>query len=135
MEAKDLLAGMIRRPLYVVQSFPKEGATAPQGESLFLEHLQHLIAWEKSGKLFAAGPYLQNGQITPRSMYILRAESLEEARALTAEEPMHKNGVRDFTVEEWVLNEGRVNVSIDFSTQRGGLDEPLDRTSDEAAGN
>lgn len=124
MEARDLLAGMLGRTLYVVHSEPAPAADAADGASLFDAHLRHLIDWEQRGVLFAAGPYLKDGEVSSRAMYILRAAGLEEATALAAEEPLHKQGVRTFTIDEWVLNEGRISMTVDFSTQRGGLDGP-----------
>lgn len=123
MEATELLAGMIRRTLYVIHSEPNPDAPEGSGADLFPVHLQHIINWEQQGVLFAAGPIIENGAVTPRAMYILRAESLEAAIALAAEEPLHRHGVRSFKAEEWLLSEGRIGLSIDFSTQRGGLDE------------
>lgn len=124
MEATELLAGLLRRTLYVVHSRLVAGAEPKRGATHFEEHLRHLIDWEQRGILFAAGPFLEDGKVTARAMYILRAGSLHEAHSIAAEEPLHKRGIREYTVDEWVLNEGRVSLTIDFSTQRGGLDGP-----------
>ena len=126
MEAKELLAGMLGRTLYVVHSGPIDGVE--DDGTYFLDHVRHLVEWEQQGVLFAAGPFRRDGQVTMRSMYILRADSLAHAAALAAEEPLHKHGVRGFTVDEWTLNQGRIGLSLDFSSQRGGLDgEPQSR--------
>lgn len=127
MDARELLAGMIGRTLFVVHSEPAPDADPERGAALFEDHLRHIIEWEQSGVLFAAGPYRKDGKVTPRALYILRADSVEEATAIAAEEPLHKHGIRSFTVDEWVLNQGRVGVTIDFSTQRAGLDGPYQR--------
>jgi hypothetical protein len=55
-------------------------------------------------------------------MMIIRAEDLAEARRIAQEEPLHKLGLRSFTIEEWQLNQGHISVQIDFSDQKGGLD-------------
>lgn len=124
MEAKELLTGMLRRTLYVVHSEPADGVSPESGAAHFDAHLRHLIEWERQGVLFGGGPILADGAVTPRAMYILRADSLDDARRIAADEPMHRAGVRTFTIDEWLLNEGRVSVTIDFSTQRAGLDGP-----------
>ncbi|WP_208710787.1 YciI family protein [Sinomonas sp. R1AF57] len=122
MEAKHMLSGTLGRTLYVVHSEPAEGVDPAAGVAYLEEHLRRLTEWERNGVLFAAGPYKREGKPTPRALYILRAASLAEATRLAAEEPLHKHGVRVFTIDEWALNQGRINVSLDFSTQRGGLD-------------
>ncbi|MDR7083258.1 uncharacterized protein YciI [Arthrobacter ginsengisoli] len=124
MEATELLAGMLRRTLFVIYSGPVAGVEPERGAAHFAEHLRHLMNWEQQGILFAAGPFLENGKATARAMYILRAGSLDEARSIASDEPLHRHGIREFTVDEWVLNQGRVSLTIDFSTQRGGLDGP-----------
>jgi uncharacterized protein YciI len=72
---------------------------------------------EKSEVLLASGPFLEAGQVGLRAMMIIHAEDLADQ-----EEPLHKLGLRSFTIEEWQLNQGRISVQIDFSDQKGGLD-------------
>ena len=121
-EVGRLVGPMLKRRLYVCLSEPV-GPPEQEAELAVLpEHLRHLVAWEQSGVLFAAGPFLEDGEPGRRALYIVRAGSADEARALMNEEPYHKRGMRRFTVEEWSLNEGRVTLHVDFSSQRGGLD-------------
>lgn len=121
-EVGQLIGPMLQRRLFVCLS---EGAGAPDEATegaVLAEHLRHVIGWERSGVLFSGGPFLEAGVPGRRSMYILRVDSAEEAHALLAEEPLHKRGLRTSTVHEWSLNEGRITVHVDFSTQQGGLD-------------
>ena len=119
-EIGQLVAPMLGRTLFVCLSEP----AGPPDEELPLlpEHLRYLIGLEQQGVLFAAGPFMEGGHPGQRAMYIVRAESEEAARAIVSEEPFHKRGMRTFTLHEWALNEGRVSVQIDFSSQRAGLD-------------
>ena len=48
-------------------------------------------------------------------MVIIRANSLSEAKQIAATDPMHKSGARSFTVRPWLLNEGTINLSINYS--------------------
>ena len=48
-------------------------------------------------------------------MVIIRASSLTEAREIAATDPMHKSGARSFEVRPWLLNEGTINLSINYS--------------------
>jgi hypothetical protein len=49
-------------------------------------------------------------------LIIYRAESLEAARALAENAPMHKTGARSFTLRRWMVNEGSFTVSVELST-------------------
>lgn len=123
-EARQLIGPMLQRRLFVVLTDAADPAPDPGAElALLPEHLRHIVEWERRGLLFGAGPFVDaNGHPGERSMFVLRAGSAQEVEALLAEEPYHKHGMKASTVHEWSLNEGRVSVSIDFSTQRGGLD-------------
>ena len=48
---------------------------------------------------------------------VLRAGSFEEAEAIAKEDPLHKAGLRTFTLQKWRVNEGRITVTVDFSDQ------------------
>ena len=48
-------------------------------------------------------------------MVIIRAGSLAEARAIAAEDPMHKSGARSFVVRPWLMNEGTLTIKITYS--------------------
>ena len=115
-----LVAPLLHRTLFVCLSEP----VAPPDEILphIPDHLRHLVAMEKSGVLLASGPFIEAGQVGLRSMMIIRAKDLAEARRIVGEETLHKLGLRRFTIEEWQLNQGRISVQIDFSDQKGGLD-------------
>jgi uncharacterized protein YciI len=119
-EIGQLVGPSLQRRLFVCMT---EAAGPPEAEFPVLpEHLRHLMGWERDGVLFGSGPFMEDGRPGQRAMYILRAESREEAEALVAEEPLVKRGLRTSTMHEWSLNQGRVSVQLDFSSQRGGLD-------------
>ena len=120
-EEIGLLVGpMLKRRMFVALSEP---AGPPEAElPLLPEHLRHLIGLEQQGALFAGGPFLEGGEPGQRAMYIIRAGSEAEARAIMAEEPYHKRGMRTFTVHEWSLNQGRITLQVDFSSQKAGVD-------------
>jgi len=48
-------------------------------------------------------------------MVIIRANSLVEAREIAGSDPMHSSGARSFTVRPWLLNEGTLNIKLDYS--------------------
>ena len=36
-------------------------------------------------------------------------------KKIAATDPMHKSGARSFTVRPWLLNEGTINLAINYS--------------------
>lgn len=119
-EIGQLTGPMLKRRLFVCLSEPAGPAEAEV--PVLPEHLRYLIGLEQQGVLFAAGPFIEGGRPGQRAMYVVRADSAEAARAIVSEEPFHRRGMRTFTLHEWSLNEGRVTLNVDFSSQRGGLD-------------
>ncbi len=71
------------------------------------QHLKNHLAFTKilaeKGLLPISGPFFtEDGKNTGNGFYVLRVDSLSEARAITAEDPLHKSGVRSYTVEPWL---------------------------------
>ena len=50
-------------------------------------------------------------------MIIIRARDEAEARRIADSDPTHSSGVRQYELYSWSLNEGRINVTLDFSDQ------------------
>ena len=110
---------MLDRTLYVAYS-RLVGDKSALGPHLSA-HLEFLIALEQDGILFASGPFQSEGQITGEGMTILRAGSLADARAILEKDPFVVAGVRRFELQEWLLKEGNIQVSIFASQTRGVL--------------
>ena len=49
-------------------------------------------------------------------MVIIRANSINHAKEIANSDPMHSSGARSFIVRPWLLNEGNIEVSLDYST-------------------
>ena len=111
-----LTARFLGREMYLVVTRPvrSPGIT----DAMLAAHLAHQVALEKRGLMFAAGPLYPRGSELPEAgMFILRAASFEEAAALADEDPLHKAGLRTYTLQKWRLNEGRMQITFDFSDQ------------------
>ncbi|MCV0429183.1 MAG: YciI family protein [Roseibium sp.] len=108
--------GALALELYLVNSVPS-GPDADLPGTL-PDHLEYQAKLEKEGKLVFAGPVsdFSGEDINGEGMIIYRASSLEDARALAAEDPMHKKGVRSFTIRRWLINEGSFNISFGLSS-------------------
>lgn len=107
--AENLLARMLGKKLFVVISKAREGA---QLGPVLHEHLEFMIGLEKRGALFASGPL--SG--TPGDgLSILRAASMDEARAIAERDPFVVKGLRTFDLREWTVMEGSIGLTINCS--------------------
>ncbi len=61
-------------------------------EKLMSEHFQYLQKLQKEGKLYLAGPIIDEG--SPFGIYIFKADSLNEARNIMENDPSIKGGVQ-----------------------------------------
>lgn len=114
--------GALAYQLFIVNSV----AAAPpeRMQEILPRHLAYQKQMEAAGKLFLAGPVSDEAgtQMSGGGLIIYRAEDIEEARALAADDPMHKEGGRSFTVRAWLINEGALNFQLRLSEQRGGIE-------------
>lgn len=113
---------MLKKQFYVVFSRPTNGI-GPVMENL-PAHLEHQCKIERDGILVAAGPQWTDDEKywDGDGMFVIRASSMEHAREIAASDPMHQHGTRSFTVRPWLVNEGSLNLRIEFSTGRVTLD-------------
>ena len=107
---------MLNKDLYVVFTKPTNGMI-PVMENLE-DHLKFQVSLEKQGIMFGAGPFWEDNEIdwNGEGMVIIRANSIEHAKEIVSSDPMHKSGARSFTVRPWLLNEGNIEISLDYST-------------------
>jgi uncharacterized protein YciI len=114
--------GMLQKDLYVVFTTPTNGL-GPVMENI-KPHLDFQMDLERRGIMFGAGPFWADDEHTwnGEGMVIIRAGSLAEAKAIAAEDPMHKSGARSFTVRPWLLNEGTMTIKITYSNGSRHID-------------
>jgi uncharacterized protein YciI len=113
-KANELYTHMLQKRFYVILTT----AIKPMSEmaALLPEHLTYTIGLEKKGVLFASGPFSASDQVTPGSgMTIVRASSLEEAKAIAEQDPFYVAGMRTFEIREWRLNEGSYTLTLHYS--------------------
>jgi uncharacterized protein YciI len=91
---------------------------SPEIAKRLKDHLDHQVDLEKRGIMFAAGPLYPRGSDLPEAgMFVLRANSFEEARAIADADPLHKAGLRSYTLMRWTVNEGSYAVRVNYSDQ------------------
>ena len=67
--------------------------------------------------MFAAGPLSKEDGTRIGGMFVIRAESFEAARAIADSDPLHKAGLRTYTLTKWTVNEGSYGIRVNYSDQ------------------
>lgn len=113
--------GSLAFELYIVESIP---AVPPeQMMEILPDHLAYQVDMESEGKLFLAGPLSDPSgeEMKGSGMIVYNASSLEEAKQITENDPMHARGGRTFTIRRWLINEGSFSLNVKFSAQKANL--------------
>ena len=116
LSPEELHARMLKKQLWVVMS---KAVKPPEEVRKHLkDHLQHQIRLERDGIMYGAGPATAPGANRPAfGLIIIRAKDEAEARRIADADPMHASGARSYELYSWSLNEGRINVALNFSDQ------------------
>jgi uncharacterized protein len=114
-----LLKPMLKKRLFVALS--KAIASPAQMLPHVEEHLEYMNRMENEGKLFASGPFLQEGVLVGDGMTILQTDTIEEAYAIMQAEPLIGRGLRTFDLRPWELREGRMTINLNASTSTFNL--------------
>jgi uncharacterized protein len=115
----ELLAPMLKKTLFV--AINRVAAPAGAIEPFVAEHLAYMNALEAQGKLWASGPFIEEGVLVGDGLTILSTGTIEEARRAMEAEPLIKRGLRTFELRKWELREGRMDVSLRASVSRYSL--------------
>ena len=103
------------REMYLVITRP---VRSPEIEKRLADHLAHQVELERKGIMFAAGPLYPKGSKTPEAgMFVLRANSFEEAEEICQGDPLHAAGLRTYTIQKWRINEGTITITVNYSDQ------------------
>lgn len=113
--------GVMGREFYVIHSIPV--ASGEEIEANLPEHLAYQKMLEAEGILFAAGPMADEaGEVwSMEGLIVVRAESLDAARAIAEGDPMHSSGRKRFTIRPWLVNEGRIQLDIRLSEKSAAI--------------
>ncbi len=121
LSIEELQARMLKKRLWVVMT--RAVAPLEQVRRHLKAHLEHQIALEKAGIMYGAGPATKPGETAASfGLIIIRAKDEAEARRIADSDPMHSSGVRSYDLYAWSLNEGCINVTLNFSDQTFAFD-------------
>lgn len=116
LSPEELHERMLKKQLWVVITRPVK--PLDEVRKHLKAHLEHQIKLEKTGIMYGAGPATKPGETKASfGLIVIRAKDEAEARRIADSDPMHSSGVRAYELYAWSLNEGRINVTLDFSDQ------------------
>ncbi len=113
-EAEKLNTGMNKEVyLYVTEPVVPFDEVA----KVLPDHMDFVHKIENQGTMIMGGQTTIEGASDAGGYgaIMIRANSFEEARRIADQDPMHKTGVRKYTLYRWNINEGELNVRLKLS--------------------
>lgn len=109
--------GALALECYVVVSVPSNDVALVKQN--LGDHLAYQAQQEALGNLMFAGPLsdLSGDQMEGAGMIVYQTKSLEMAREIADQDPMHLAGARTYTLRRWLINEGSFQLGIKLSAQ------------------
>ena len=103
-------------PIYFA-CFTRRGNTSLTDiERAFPPHKQWIADQEAAGRIVVAGPLLADDLTWDGDgLIVFRLDSAADAERLANQDPMHAQGLRNFEIVPWQLNEGFFRVDLTFS--------------------
>ena len=115
VENNPLTKSYLRKEMYVVVTTPV--VPREQIEPHIPAHLANQVRLEREGIMFAAGPLSKEDGTRIGGMFVIRAESFAAAKAIADSDPLHKAGLRSYTLTRWTVNEGSYGIRVNYSDQ------------------
>lgn len=100
--------GSLAAEFYAVHTVP--GGEAGRMQEVLPRHLAYQQDLQDRKILVFAGPLsdVSGEDMSGEGLIIYTATSMEEADRLAAEDPMHSEGCRTYTLKRWLINEGHI---------------------------
>lgn len=111
-ELEKLKAKMWKKSFFVMA---RTNADTSKLAPNYLDHYRWIIDLEKQGKVYASGPLFNRDGSQAAGMTVFRVDSFEEAEMLAQGDPFVVSGAVTYILQEWQINEGRLNISVDLS--------------------
>jgi uncharacterized protein len=107
----DAPSAMERYTLVLLKRPANGGAKVADPQALQRQHIGHLVAMARAGKLVVAGPFDDQTDPRMRGMCLYRT-SVEEARRLAGEDPAVKAGWLEVDAFSWWVEKGAMTFPI-----------------------
>ena len=92
---------------------PEELEASLEPHKAYLQKLEH------EGKLFAAGPLLDDkAKYDGTGLLVYRVSTRKEAEIVANTDPFHIKGLRSYTLKPWQVNEGSLDIRLMLSERR-----------------
>ncbi|MEM8847624.1 MAG: YciI family protein [Bacteroidota bacterium] len=120
-EAEKLNTGMNKEVyLYVTEPVVPFDEVA----KILPDHMDFVHKIENQGTMIMGGQTTIEGADNAEGYgaIMIRANSFEEAKRIADQDPMHKTGVRKYTLYRWNINEGEMNVTLKLSNASFTID-------------
>lgn len=110
--------GLAANEFFVVLTVPLKDRQAIRDH--LHTHLEYQKQLEADGIMVAAGPISdeEGKEWTGKGLIVYRAENLAEARKIADADPMHRDGIRSYTLLPWLMNEGSFTLNVKLSAQK-----------------
>ena len=82
----------------------RTGGSTPETERIQAGHMAHIRKMADAGQLVAAGPFLEENRL--RGIFVFKLASLEEAKAVAAQDPAVQAGRLVLDLHPWLVAEG-----------------------------
>ena len=114
----DAPSAMERYTLVLLKRPANGGAKVADPEALQRQHIGHLQAMARTGKLVVAGPFDDQADPRMRGLCLYRAP-LEEARRLAQDDPAVKAGRLEVEALSWWVEKGAMTFPIAEAMAQG----------------
>jgi uncharacterized protein len=114
----ELLAPMLKKTLFVAIS--RVAAPASAIEPFVGEHLAYMDALEAEGRLWASGPFIEEGVLVGDGLTILSTGTIDEAPG-HGREAAYQARAPHVRTQKWELREGPIDISRHASVNRYSL--------------
>jgi uncharacterized protein len=106
---------LLDKPLWVMFTHDLPGKRETVDPKVWAAHLASDEAQEKDGTRVMGGGVSDKDGKREFGMIVFRAKNYEEALKIANADPAVQAGERTVDVHQWQINEGRLNVTVDFS--------------------
>ncbi len=112
---EEMRKNFLGEKLYLVFLRPTE--TVDERGEARKAHFEFVRGLESSGKLFLAGPYIdeETEKPTGEGLFIMVASTQSEIEQILKDDPFFQGGYRTYHIQPWRLNEGRITVTLNYS--------------------